>query len=564
MLVLIGMWFIISKTAFAQNVGIGTSNPGQKLDVAGWLRLGDESASGTNTEGSIRYHSGKKLQFYDGTQWIDILSSSAGDHDWYEIGTTLPPNSITDGIYRTGNVGIGTTAPAARLHTAISGAGTHIILERTTTFPSACTISNSGNLITHDYNGTGIVLSISGAEKIRAHAAGALITGTTNSTGNYQLDGTNVIFNNKNDVYGNIRVLQNNSPTLADGMYINYNSSGGNAADVRFYANGVTERMRIVAASGHVGINTPTPSYLLHVNGTAGVGQTYLLNSDIYFTKTDHNHTGIGNSDGYAAIENADNFNTLLVLGRDVLAGAGLDRRVSVYDKLSIAGNTFHTGAALSVNGSVRVKGGGANGNDSNRGFAFEDDGDTGLFAVGGSSPTFERLSLYLNNSERITIRGGFVGINNNNPAYDLHLANNSAAKPSSSTWTVSSDARLKSLDGPYSKGLNEILQLKPVLYHYIADTILNLPNEEQCIGLIAQEVQKVFPEAVKTGAAGYLDLDIHPLLIAYINAFKEQQVMIEKLERAILIRDTEMAELKNRISELLETRSKVSANPED
>lgn len=39
------------------------------------------------------------------------------DHDWYEVGTTAPPNSITDNIYKTlGNVGIKTATPQSLLH----------------------------------------------------------------------------------------------------------------------------------------------------------------------------------------------------------------------------------------------------------------------------------------------------------------------------------------------------------------------------------------------------------------------------------------------------------------
>ena len=52
------------------------------------------------------------------------------------------------------------------------------------------------------------------------------------------------------------------------------------------------------------------------MNGSADLGRTYLTNSDVYFTNTSHNRTGIGNAAGNAAIENAADYNTLMILGR--------------------------------------------------------------------------------------------------------------------------------------------------------------------------------------------------------------------------------------------------------
>lgn len=69
---------------------------------------------------------------------------------------------------------------------------------------------------------------------------------------------------------------------------------------------------------------------------------TKLSNSDIYFTKTDHNHTGIGNTAGNAAIENASNYNTLMILGR--ANGIGGVRSVSIWDRLDVNGTIKATG----------------------------------------------------------------------------------------------------------------------------------------------------------------------------------------------------------------------------
>jgi hypothetical protein len=103
------------------------------------------------------------------------------------------------------------------------------------------------------------------------------VSGDINFTGAIRFNGTNVLYNNNNDVYANIRVLQNNSTTLQDGMYINYNSTGGANSNIRFYANGVNERMTILGSNGNVGIGTVSPGERLDVAGNARISQSSYL-----------------------------------------------------------------------------------------------------------------------------------------------------------------------------------------------------------------------------------------------------------------------------------------------
>ncbi|HMJ67783.1 MAG TPA: hypothetical protein VK508_02745 [Cyclobacteriaceae bacterium] len=72
---------------------------------------------------------------------------------------------------------------------------------------------------------------------------------------------------NGQDIYLNGRVIRNESTVNQDGMYINYDATGGGGAHVRFYANGQTERMRIDASTGNVGIGTLSPDAKLAVKG---------------------------------------------------------------------------------------------------------------------------------------------------------------------------------------------------------------------------------------------------------------------------------------------------------
>jgi hypothetical protein len=82
-----------------------------------------------------------------------------------------------------------------------------------------------------------------------------------------------------------------------------------------------------------------------------------------------------------------------------------------------------------------------------------------------------------------------------------------------------------------FNVGLEEILKLKPIRYRYNKDNPLGIPDEGEHIGLNAQEVQKVIPEAVTKNSKGYLMLNNDPILWAMLNAIKEQQSQIRELK---------------------------------
>ncbi len=169
-------------------------------------------------------------------------------------------------------------------------------------------------------------------------------------------------------------------------------------------------------------------------------------------------------------------------------------------------------------------------------------------------------LNFFDGTTNRISFRdGGYVGIGTATPQYRLHLASNSAAKPTSSVWTISSDKRLKDIKGKYSKGLDEILKLEPIIYRYKKGNEMEIKETEtDAYGFIAQDVKTIFPEAVGKNDKGFFDLDIHPILIAEINAFKtldsrlnEQKEIIESQNKKIEILEQKIESLIKVIQEI-------------
>ena len=135
-----------------------------------------------------------------------------------------------------------------------------------------------------------------------------------------------------------------------------------------------------------------------------------------------------------------------------------------------------------------------------------------------------------------VDLPGQRVGIGLASPTHQFELSSDDAGKLATSVWTITSDMRLKSLDGNYTKGLKDILQLNTIMYHYAKGNARNLATDVQGYGFSAQDVQKIFPEAVNTEKDGYLSLNIHPILVAYVNAFKDQQQQIESLQKDVEI----------------------------
>ncbi len=146
------------------------------------------------------------------------------------------------------------------------------------------------------------------------------------------------------------------------------------------------------------------------------------------------------------------------------------------------------------------------------------------------------------------------VGIGTTTPTYQLQLSLDAAAKPASSTWIVISDERLKSITAKYTKGLKEVLQLQPIVYSYknsagglFDSRVLN----QTFVGFTAQAVAKIFPEAVDTASNGYLGINLHPILVAYVNAIKELSEQNKLLEEKIKMIEDQNRVLQEKISEL-------------
>jgi len=125
-------------------------------------------------------------------------------------------------------------------------------------------------------------------------------------------------------------------------------------------------------------------------------------------------------------------------------------------------------------------------------------------------------------------------------------------------TWAVTSDARLKDVIAGYDRGLKEILDIDTVIFKYKKDNPRKLNSIKEFPGVVAQQVQKVIPEAVDVEKDGFLSLNTTPIIWAMLNAIKEVYHEVTGVQREIAslkeqnqAKEQEIKELKERLDRI-------------
>ena len=91
------------------------------------------------------------------------------------------------------------------------------------------------------------------------------------------------------------------------------------------------------------------------------------------------------------------------------------------------------------------------------------------------------------------------------------------------------SDRRLKYVGKESTSGLDKIRELKVFNYTFKKDK-----TKTPHVGVIAQDLQKVFPNAVKKGTDGFLTIRMEDMFYAMINAIKELDLKYQAQEKRI------------------------------
>ncbi len=376
------------------NVGIGTTSPNEPLTVSG----------NTLTYGSTgNVGSGVSLFLGNNSNSRDIALTRVASGS-LGIGRYSGGWQETARFDSSGNVGIGTSSPDARLHVKdgdvrVEHTRPRIYLTDTNNNSDYSIINNNGDFSIYDDTNT--------AYRMYINSSGNVGIGTTNAAKTLTVEGTGLRVQStaSADFYS----------TGQDALIVN-----NGTANLRLWNNG-SERMRI-DSSGNVGIgeSSPTQSKLVVNSGTEDGIAT--------FKSTD--------ALGYISIQ--DNTTTSLVgagaTGDDLLLFSNNLERVRVDSTGNVGIGTTSPTTKLDVNGSLKASGLTYPTSDGTANQVMVTDGSGNLSfatASGGSSIWTETTNdIYYNGSKQI-------GIGTSSPSAALEVEIDSTESQNYDAFTV-------------------------------------------------------------------------------------------------------------------------------
>jgi len=425
------------------------------------------------------------------------------------IGTTayLSGNLVVDStvlyVDTTANkVGIGNNAPQTLLD--VSGTGTAdgaIRVRSTSTNTPTVILGTYADASAYGYVGTvgsiPFYINTNNTTKVAVTSAGNVGIGTTtfpySSTGRGYLS-----INGSTDSLIEFQIGASSSAYLySSSTAFEVNANGSRW--LQFNTNG-SERMRITS-SGNVGIGTSSPA-----NIRLRVNQSIADDWIAAFVSTGTNPYGVyvdtsANSSTGFSFATYTNTATGFFIKNNSYVGIGTSTPQTFLDV---------SNSGTSNNAYITTRNTGVNGYRSGAIFTNS--------ATGG-------LSWYLvstNNGDGDWGGGKFAISTNNGVGVYLNGA-------SATSWTGQSDIRLKDIDSEIENALDKVNQLRGVRFTWKSDE-----TKKMQIGVIAQEVKQVLPEAVdfddnnEDYKMGVQYTDLIPLLI---NAVKELSAKVSALE---------------------------------
>jgi hypothetical protein len=287
-----------------------------------------------------------------------------------------------------------------------------------------------------------------------------------------------------------------------------------------WHKGGEHDNGEIIPGTGGALLMSLKPDGALTVNGPIHAGS-----SAIYFTKTDYNHTGVGNSEGHAAIENTSNHGALMILGRQV----GPRRIVNLYDDANVPQGNLYVSGNTTIGGALKF--GGRNGQ-------LIDLSGIDPYGIGKQTDAlYFRTADYfwwyqggVHNDFSNTTSGGAKAVMFTDTQRNFYLTGGEAFKKGGGSWAIWSDKKLKKGIKAFEGALDKLSQLRGVNFEWKEPSIMGNQEGVQT-GFIAQEVEKVFPEWIVLDRDGIKCIAVKGFEALVVESLKELKAEIEKIK---------------------------------
>ncbi len=575
----------INAATSTSRVGIGTTDPLERLHVVGSIRMVDgNQAAGlvmvSDANGTASWASASGGGTLDNA--YDFGGAGLGRSITADAGALLITG--TDGLVSTGTSGSGATAP--------SGAGSRMVWNpRKEAF-------RAGGVSGTQWNDASIGLqSVAFGNNTVASGAQSAAFGTTNTASGAQAS----VFGNSNSatgaqaaafgtfstasstqsmVFGNVSTASG-PQSLAGGFSSTASgnqsvalgniavASGVRSISMGFFttasgANSVAFGQNNTASSyGEtvmgIGATTYTPAstnFFLPAHVTDRllvVGNAIDANSNGFVDAAERSDALVILKNGNSGIGVSAPSERLEVAGRSLFhSGFSPDNAALLYRSntdymfLGPRSGSSANGAAIALYGSTNATGGNANGMDVNvPGGSVRLNHTNGSFVFRSNSTSGYSATMELNDI-------GFQ-IGHNSTGRDIHFVNGNGERmritaagnnlTAGGSWGVLSDRRVKSDIRTMDYGLREVMAMRPVRYfHHDTKGFDHIPGELSAegktdIGFIAQDLYAVVPEVVLKPAdenASLWAVTYERLVPVLVKAVQEQQQQIEALRKEI------------------------------